>query len=149
MSEFSPVRVPAPPHLHSVLFTQCVSGKYITPKYTHQHGSGVSRSTVWPQAGRQAFVHTRRRGRADCLSGCGLGRSDSGRRPTTATPTTSGALWRVVVLLVLRSVVRLFGLWFGVCTNTKRNNRNSVVCAFIPSWPPPPSHRQTPPPPPH
>lgn len=73
-------------------------------------------------------------GGGDCLSGCGLGHEavDSGR-----------VEWSSIILrgLLCRSVVAAFGgrRVFGRCVykHTKRNNRNSVVCAFIP-WPPPP-----------
>lgn len=69
--------------------------------------------------------------RGDCLSGCGLGRS--GFR-------TSGVEQHYTPRVVAFGAGRVFGRC--VYKHTKRNNRNSVVCAFIP-WPPPPPSSQS------
>lgn len=70
-------------------------------------------------------------GGGDCLSGCGLGRS--GFR-------TSGVEQNYTPRVVAFGGRRVFGRC--VYKHTKRNNRNSVVCAFIP-WPPPPPSSQS------
>lgn len=94
--------------LGCVLFTQCVSSKYITPKYTHQpHVWPKAGATVCPGAGwgTKQWIQDEWSGAALYSEGCCVGRS------------------------LLRSVV--VGYSVGVCTNTRNGITGILLCVLL------------------
>lgn len=128
---------PRPGCWYCVLFTQCVSEKYITPKYTHQQH-------VWPQADddRAEVVAARAStsGEGTVCPGAGWGEVYSAIQDEDAAVARHRCRVELHLVYIVKggsciSLRRVVGCR-SVCVQTRKwNNRNSVVCAFIP-WPP-------------